>query len=334
MTYSYRAYGVSIHSDTLLPGLASLRSEPLDLALTLNYEPDWVRDAISLPRQAEHRRTAYDGKHSSEFRVTSFGAGEFFQLAYGDGTQFIVDPAAKQLWGMCPPPLTIEDLCTYLVGPIMGFILRLRSVLCLHASTVSIAGQAVALCGESQSGKSTTAAALALSGISVLAEDVTPVKQLLDGFIVEPGYPRICLWPDSVKELLGSPEALPLLTPNWDKRFLPLDGVRANFEPEPKPLGIIYLLAPRAHDADVPRIEDLRPREALLALVQNTYMNWLLNRDQRAAELDFLVKIVNHVPVRRIIPHPDPERLPALCELIVEDAAELMPPRAHAASSA
>jgi len=30
-------------------------------------------------------------------------------------------------------------------------------------------------------------------------------------------------------------------------------------------------------------------REALLSLVQNTYMNWLLNRKQRAAEFDALV---------------------------------------------
>ena len=109
---------------------------------------------------------------------------------------------------------------------------------------MSIRDQAIALCGVSQAGKSTTAAALALRGISVLTEDVTPIKDFGETFIVEPGYPRICLWPDSVKELLGSPDALPLLTPNWDKRYLPLDGVRATFQSEPKPLGAIYLPGP------------------------------------------------------------------------------------------
>ncbi len=197
---------------------------------------------------------------------------------------------------------------------------------------ISIQDQSIALCGVSQAGKSTTAAALALRGISVLTEDVTPIKILDETFIVEPGYPRICLWPDSVKELLGSPDALPLLTPNWDKRYLPLDGVRATFQSEPKPLGAIYLLAPRMSDSRAPRVEEIAPRDALLALVQNTYMNWLLNREQRAAEFDVLSKIVNQIPIRRLIPHADPARLPALCDLIIEDATTLTSNKAYRAS--
>ena len=61
-------------------------------------------------------------------------------------------------------------------------------------------------------------------------------------------------------------------------------------------------------------------REALLDLVQNTYMNWLLDRRQRAAEFDALSKLVAQVPVRRIVPHLDPGRIGVLCELIVADA--------------
>ena len=41
---------------------------------------------------------------------------------------------------------------------------------------------------------------------------------------------------------------------------------------------------------------------------------------QRAAEFDVLSKIVNQVPVRCIVPHADPARLSALCDLIIEDA--------------
>jgi hypothetical protein len=158
----------------------------------------------------------------------------------------------------------------------------------------------------------------------VLTEDITPIKELGHTFVVEPGYPRICLWPDSVRQLLGSSDGLPLLTPNWEKRYLPLDGVRASFEPERKPLGAIYLLSPRVDDSDAPRIEEMAPRDALLALVQNTYMNYLLDRDQRAAEFDILAKIVDRLPVRRIVPHADPARLSALCDLIIEDATAIV----------
>jgi len=114
------------------------------------------------------------------------------------------------------------------------------------------------------------------------------------------------------------------VTPNWDKRYL--DGVRATFEPQPKRLGVIYLLSPRTDGSDAPRIEEIAPRDALLALVQNTYMNWLPNRDRRAAEFDFLSKVLNQVPARRIIPPADPARLPALCDLIIADAMTLTAP--------
>ena len=91
-------------------------------------------------------------------------------------------------------------------------------------------------------------------------------------------------------------------------------------------------LAPRMSDSRAPRVEEIAPRDALLALVQNTYMNWLLNREQRAAEFDVLSKIVNQIPIRRLIPHADPARLPALCDLIIEDATTLTSNKAYRAS--
>ena len=64
-------------------------------------------------------------------------------------------------------------------------------------------------------------------------------------------------------------------------------------------------------------------RNALLLLVQNTYMNWVLDSGQRAAELDLLTKVVETVPVRQIFPHADAVRIAALCDLIAEDARRL-----------
>jgi hypothetical protein len=153
-----------------------------------------------------------------------------------------------------------------------------------------------------------------------LSDDITALSQVGADFQVEPGYPRICLWPDAVRDLLGQPDALPRVTPSWEKCFLPLDGNKASFDGQRKPLGAVYMLAPRAAEANAPRIEEVGPREALLELVQNTYMNWLLDRDQRAAEFDALSKLVTQVPVRRIVPHADSGRIGELCDLILADA--------------
>jgi hypothetical protein len=120
--------------------------------------------------------------------------------------------------------------------------------------------------------------------------------------------------------LLGREDALPRLTPAWDKRFLELDGQRAKFAEDKLPFGVIYLFAPRSGERDAPHVDKIGPREALLELVQNTYMNWVLDREQRALEFDVLCRLVQQVPVRRITPHAKPEKLALLCDLIERDA--------------
>ncbi len=336
MTYPYRAYGLTLGCDT---PISALRLEPTDLerydiVVSLgpetewvrearrlpSRETEWVREARRLPSRLEHPRPGEVERDNSPFSLTSYGAGEFFELAYGNEARFFVDGAAERIWGTFLPPFTNEDLTTYLLGPVMGFVLRRRSILALHASAVCIGGQAVALCGESQSGKSTTAAALALRGVPVLCEDITPLIDVDGGFQVEPGYPRVCLWPDAVEKLFGARDALPQLTPSWEKFFLPLDGGNAKFDEQRRVVSAVYLFAPRVAEVGAPRIELLSAREALLELVQNTYMNWLLDRSQRAAEFDALSKLVTQVPIRQIVPHFDPGRIGALCELIVADA--------------
>lgn len=322
MIYPYRAYGLTLSCDTPVSALRP-ESEDLqryDVAVSLGPETDWVRKARHLPSRLEHPRPGEVERDNSPFALTSYGAGEFFELAYGHEALFFVDGKAERIWGTCSPPFTNEDVVTYLLGPVMGFVLRRRCILALHASAVCIGGQTVALCGESQAGKSTMAAALALRGIPVLCEDITAFIEEHGRFYVEPGYPRVCLWPDTVEKLFGAKDALPQLTPTWEKFFLPLDGRSAKFEEQRRAVSAVYVFAPRVEEVDAPRIETMSSREALLCLVQNTYMNWLLDRRQRAIEFDALARLVAQVPIRRIVPHLDSARIAALCELIVADA--------------
>ena len=323
MNFCYRAYGLSCASNTPIPGfwLDLLNFTPVDLRIWINSkEPDWVCEARTLPSRICYPDSLAERASISGCTLTSFGSDLFFELAYSDGARFFFDNAGSRLSAAGSPPLSLDDLATYLRGPTMGFVLRLRGVAPLHACAVSIGGKAVVLCGPSESGKSTTAAALALQGLPVLCDDITALSEIGGKFYVEPGYPRICLWPDAAQSLLGVSDALPRLTPTWEKCFLPLDGAKAKFEEERQQLSVVYLLAPRDSEARAPWIEDLGSREALLALVQNTYMNWLLDRDGRASEFDVLTRLVTEVRVRKIVPHADPHRINAMCDLISSDA--------------
>jgi len=325
VSYRYRLYGLSLEAEESLPGLEdnSAAREESFVRLQLGAEPDWVRHARSLASRRVHHLDAKAENDDPAFVITSYGEDRFFGLAYTDGTQFITDGKGRDLWGAWTEPWTKEDFATYLLGPVMGFVLRRRGVTPLHASAVCVAGKAVVFCGDAQAGKSTTAAALGLRGVPVLCEDIAALRLADNRYWVEPGYPRVCLWPDSVAKLLGRGDALPLLTPNWEKRYLPLDGVLARFQRERCPVGAVYMLAERAAEEHATRVEKMTSKEALLELVQNTYMNWLPDREQRAREFEALTQLVAQVPVRRMVAHCDGRGMDDLCRVILADAESL-----------
>jgi len=286
--------------------------------------PAWARSLLALPGKTLIRRQPPAEDADPAFALTQFGQEEGFELEYSDGTRFVVDGDAGRVWGTCRPPVTPEELEVYFLGPVMGFLFRRRQITCLHSSGLELQGHAVCLCGETGLGKSTTAAGLALRGLPVIAEDIVALEEAGEHFLAVPGYPRVCLWPESVKLLLGSEDALPLIAAGWEKRYLPLDGQRAKFAKQKQPLGLVYIFGDRVSESGAPRIERLSPRDALLLLVQNTYMNWLLSREQRATEFAALSRLVQRVPVRRIVAHAQAERLADLCDLIARDAAEIL----------
>lgn len=326
MTYSYSLYGLVLNSRVPIPGLAQGGSSPLHNPVEFFYRkgPAWALDALRKTSRLICSFPADPAAPDPAFSVMEYGEQEFFQLRYSDGTQFIVDGSATSVWGECPADFSIEDLATYLLGPVMGFVLRLRGVTALHASAANVDGSAIILCGPAGAGKSTTVAALALRGVPVLCEDISPIYERGGSFWVLPGYPRVCLWPDSIEKLFGTRDALPRITPGWEKCFLPLDGDKARFERALLPLSVIYLLKPRSPDIRGALIEAVQSPEAVFELVRNTYMNRLLNKQQRAVEFDLLSRLPASVVFRSITPGRDGANLGVLCDAILEDASPLV----------
>ncbi|MGH9848286.1 MAG: hypothetical protein ACREBD_00380 [Blastocatellia bacterium] len=210
-------------------------------------------------------------------------------------------------------------MATYLLGPILGFTLRLRGITSLHAGAIAIGNRAIALLGPAGAGKSTTAAAFLGMGYPLLSEDTAPLVDQGDRFLIQPGYPGIRLWPDSVSALYGSAEALPRITPTWDKRYLDLTRKVDQFQKKPLPLAAIYILGERSPDSSAPRVETVPPHEGLISLVTNSYTNYMLDETMRAREFELLGRVVAGVPLRRVTPHTDPARLSALCRAILND---------------
>ena len=317
----YSLYGLRLQANVPIPGITPLVCEQSpDVWVRLGAMPRWLDDVADLSEQVCYASPDYTAQGEPLLTVERVLGGDYFRLMYADSTAFLVNRAGTRIWSTWPDTLTLEDTAVYLLGPIIGFALRLRGVTCLHASSVAIGEHAIALLGTAGAGKSTTAAAFARLGYAVLSEDVVALDDSIRGFSVQPGYPHIRLWPTSAEILYRSPDALPPLTPNWDKRYLDLVGNGYHFQSRPLPLAAIYVLGGRCTDPAAPYVQETSARDALVTFVANTYVNYLLEVPMRAKEFAALSRLVERVPVRRVTPHVDPDRLLRLCHAILEDS--------------
>lgn len=253
------------------------------------------------------------------------GPYTYYYFWYPDNVKFVIEFHAQRtnVWIAWPESSTLEDALTYLFSPIMGFILRLCDVISFHASVVVVEDSAVALLGVAQAGKSTTAATFARLGYPILTDDVAPLIEQADNFLIQPGYPKLCLWPNSVGALYDSPDALQRITPNWDKRHLDLNQEGYHFQQEPLPLAAIYVLNQRADDPAAPFIQSLPPRTALFTLLSHIYIRHVTDKQKHAQDFKLISRVAATVPVRAVTPHADIARLPDLCQAILDDLATL-----------
>lgn len=317
--FSYSVYGLHLCANRPIFGLTNteLVGEP-DVEIWLDSIPPWMETG------GVEEQSWYVSAHGHEnsrptLRVSRQENGGHFHFEYMDGTQFFLDRNGTQIWSTWRPDFTLEDAAVYLIGPVLGFVLRLKGVTSLHASAVVVDGEAIAIVGPAGAGKSTTAAALAEQGYAVIAEDVVALSTEQRALMVQSGYPQVRLWPESSQVLWGSAEMLPCITPNWDKRYLNLTTNGYRFERQPVPLSAVYLLGARSSDPQAPFINDMPARAALMSLVANTYVNYLLDEEMRAREFSILTRLISQVPVKEVIPSADPARLPRLCYAIVDD---------------
>ena len=231
---------------------------------------------------------------------------------YDDGAEFHISADVREIWGTWPAPFTVEDAAVYLLGPVLSYVLRRRSVLTLHASGVVVNEHALAFCGFGGAGKSTLAAAFASAGYGVLSDDVVALGEQNGRLFAFPASNYLRVWDDSARALIGDPQRLPLLTPNWDKRAFPVEALGYVLARNPTPLAGVCILGDREDTADAPRISRLRPAEALIALMPHTSANYLLDENMRATEFAQLTQLVESTSVYRVVPHSDPMRLPEL----------------------
>ena len=313
----YRAHGLTIASDRPLPELVAAGAhEAPDLTIRFDSLP--VDPGESSPWFESPYRTPTG---TPELVATRLAEGRWLGFTYADGTRFLVDDGLTEIRVSGAPTLTAAGVAEYLLGPILGIVLRLRGVVCLHASAVAIGGRAVAFVGAAGAGKSTMAATFARAGVPALSDDTIALTRRGSSWLVAPAYPRVRLWPESVSAL-GLDDGVALAPENGDvgtRHQFDL-GSAGVFAHDAVPLAAIYLIEFEEGLAQ-PRMDAVSATDALPVLSANTFAYRVLDRERRAQEFGTLADVLATVPVRRLSRARDLSQLDEVRAAILRDMA-------------
>lgn len=273
--YLYKAFGISIESEVLIPQFISAENRQIDAFVKFGE----VRQL--LPSADKVARVAQISKREICFYWNQIG---WFLVRNGD--EIVVEPE----------PGANEKLLTIpLIGIVFAALLQQRGMLVLHASAVSINNEAVAFLGQKGRGKSTTAAMLYQRGHAVISDDIVAVSFTESGTpLAAPGFPNFKLLPDAISALGDNPAALMRCYDGAEKRFRSFSD---NFSNEEIPLKAVFCLA----EAEEIQSKLLKPQKAITALIANTYLarygKHLFLNGEAITNLRQCSNIVNQIPV-------------------------------------
>jgi energy-coupling factor transporter ATP-binding protein EcfA2 len=303
--YSYKAYGLEIHSELPLPEL--IGAQQADADVTVKFQ--------ALPNSPFGQDDAY---HS--YQLTDDGLYLFWQnvgtFLIREGSEILIDSA---------PEADHSRLRLFILGAAIGTILCQRGFLVLHASAIAISGQAVIFIGHKGQGKSTLAATLHKRGHSLLADDVVALTIPDSGIpVVHSAFPQLKLWPDAVASLGDDPNTLPYLVPHLEKRDR---RIVQGFIEHPVPLQQIYVLG----KGELVEIETLPPQDLLGYLIQHSYIarfGETLLQAHRMMHFRQITQLAQRVPIHRLSRPPELSLLSTTAQLI-ESSLLAKPPLAE-----
>lgn len=248
MSHIYMLHGLTIDSSIPLHQPIGER-ERVDVTI--------VEGSVARPA-APTIETANLCANEREIYIVEKDVGRF---TVRDGREIVVEPCE----GVDQRRLRY-DLCSL----VLPLLLHQRGSLVLHATTVAMHDEAIALIGMPGEGKSTLALALCDQGAAVVAEDVTVVRCNAEGASVAfPGESHLLLSPDAIHACGHASDDLPHVFEGSDRRVMDVPSVRPSAK---LPLTRIY----RLEEGPSIEVALLSPREALTALIGNPPWYWLI----------------------------------------------------------
>jgi hypothetical protein len=319
-SHDYRFYGLCFRTDQRLPGLEPhSRETQVDVAVHLVGGAGML--TMPVPPSAWHAEKAGVPVWKAALRE-----GTYVRIRWSGGghlAEFVIGPQGRQVWAAWNERVTLEDVTSLLLGAVLGCVIRLRGVSCLHGSLVAWKRRGLVFLGPRGAGKSTTALALVQRGAVLVSDDLVPLLEEHHRFVAPFGQPAIRMRPSSAEALCGSFHEL---RPVWSdiheihpKRYLDLpraQGSRAGTVP----IDAIYLLGARGAPGSPFGIIPLSPVEAVTTLMSQRPNTFVLDRTGHGEDFAVLGRLAGRVPVRQLSREEGLDGLDGLIDAVLADS--------------
>ena len=302
--FRYRAYELLIESEVEIPEMvATADGGAPDVRITLGGVPD----AIEAP---------------DETRVTwAARPDEWLHEIDGVARYFVTDGGSDVR--IEPNGGDPADLRAFLLASTLGAILHQKKLFVLHAGAVATPSGAVAVCGPSGTGKSTTLAELERRGHPVLSDDKTVVRFDADAPEVLSGFPTLRLWHDAVDRIGEDAGALPALRDGIAKYLYRA----SSFQRERATLKLLVVLHQRRENgpAEPDGTEHpggvwtmpLTPHDGVGVILRQTYRRRIVDGSGlRREHFGWAARLAAAVPVVRVVRPREGESVGAVVDAI------------------
>ena len=229
-----------------------------------------------------------------------------YLLRFDEYADFLIDFVQGKIEAYPTPQITSATLEHLYLNQILPLVQSHQGQLVLHGSAVVIEGAAVAFLGQSGAGKSTLATSFALAGFPFLTDDGLILTGGAEGLHVMPSHPTVRLWEDSRLSLLGD-GATTVMPVQYNSKARIVSSSSMPYCDQPQALRAIYILgleesaeglaqeAGQAKDDPI-HICRLSPANAVIALINHSFVLDIEAREVIARHFDQLTNVASHVP--------------------------------------
>ena len=220
-SYKYRAFGVNIQSEFEIPEFLPAQFDAPDVTIQFGNIPSSLENP-------EKKGLRYQLAQQEFLLWLDNVAGYYVQK----GSSVQIQKKDNS---------TMQEVRLFLAGLVFAALLHQRGVFALHANAIKNGNEAFLVCGNSGAGKSTLTREFLNAGYRLLSDDISVLEEHQGNIYVQPAFPFIKLWKDSIEHLELNELGGAKLREQIDKFGF---SMKDEFHNEKKPKKNIFVLVP------------------------------------------------------------------------------------------